>query len=194
MTRIHSLLLVTVVAVSLSAQDTEFIRALERAQMQRPSPLAATARIAPEGEPGTPLVVHGHVLAEDGRTPIAGAVVFAYHTDREGLYDRPGAPAHSWRLRGWALTDAKGAFEFRTIRPGAYPSRSIPAHIHLTVFKEDARFHAGELRFDNDTIVDAGERAASKREGQFGGVRPVRLEGTTEHVDFWIRLNPARKF
>src|SRR5262249_15448655 len=107
-----------------AAQDLEFIAALERAQRGRPAHLASAARIAPESEPGDRLVVHGRAVAEDGETPIPGAVVFAYHTDREGHYDRPGAGPHSWRLKGWALTDAAGRFEFRTIRPAPYPNRN----------------------------------------------------------------------
>src|SRR5262245_54060989 len=79
------------------AQDLEFIAALERAQRERPNGLTSKARIAPESEPGQPLVIHGRAVAEDGRTPIKGAVIFAYHTDRDGLYDRPGAPPHTWR-------------------------------------------------------------------------------------------------
>jgi protocatechuate 3,4-dioxygenase beta subunit len=191
----HALpLLVTLFVTPLAAQDTEFIRALERAQTQRPAALESTARIAPPDEPGTPLVIHGRVYAEDGRSPVRNAVVFAYHTDREGVYDRPGSPAHSWRLRGWSRTDAEGRFEFRTMRPGPYPASKIPAHVHFTVFDGDTRYHAGELRFDDDKFVDDRERAESTREGEFGGVRRVRLEGTTEHVDFRIRLNPRNRF
>ena len=78
-------------------EDKEFIQALESAQRARPPVLASVGRIAPESEPGTALVVHGRLFAADGRTPLAGAVVFAYHTDREGLYDRPGSKPHTWR-------------------------------------------------------------------------------------------------
>jgi len=187
-------LFVTLFVPALSAQDTEFIRALERAQAQRPATLTSVARIAPESEPGTPLAIRGEVFAGDGKTPVAGATVFAYHTDREGLYDRAGSPAHSWRLRGWARTNADGSFEFRTIRPASYPGNRIPAHVHFTVFTSDARYHAGELRFEDDTLVPADERAASTREGMFGGVRPVRQEGGTQHVDFSIRLKPQDRF
>ena len=191
----HALpLLVTLFLTPLGAQDTEFIRALERTQDQRPVTLESTAPIAPPSEPGTPLVIHGRAYGEDGRTPLRDAVIFAYHTDREGLYDRPGSPAHSWRLRGWARTDADGRFEFRTMRPGAYPASRVPAHVHFTVFSGDTRYHAGELRFEDDEFVPERERAESRREGEFGGVRPVRREGATEHVDFRIRVNPRNRF
>ena len=189
-----ALLLVTAFVPTLTAQDTEFIRALMRAQEQRPSPLGASARIAAENEPGTPLVIRGKVYGEDGKTPVADATVFAYHTDRTGLYDKPGSPRHSWRIRGWARTGPDGGFEFRTIRPGPYPSSRIPAHVHFTVFTADARYHAGELRFEDDPFVTAEERAASRREGNFGSVRTARKEADGEAVDHALRLRRSERF
>jgi protocatechuate 3,4-dioxygenase beta subunit len=175
-------------------QDVEYVEALERAQRDRPDRLLAKARIAPESEPGIPLVIHGRVFAEDGRTPVAGAVVFAYHTDREGVYDRRGAGAHSWRLRGWTKTDADGRFEFTTIRPGAYPSRRQAAHVHFAAFTEKTRFHAGELLFADDGLLTAKDRESSRKAADFGAVRPVRREGATEHVDVNLRLDLDRRF
>jgi len=189
-----TLLLVTAFATVPEAQDTEFIRALDRAQAARPATITTSARIAALDEPGTPLIIHGKAFAEDGKTPLSGATVFAYHTDRTGLYDKPGSPAHSWRIRGWARTGSDGGFEFRTIRPGAYPSNRIPQHVHFTVFTADARYHAGELRFADDPLIPAAERATSKGEGQFGDVRPVTKEGPADAVDFAIRLKAGERF
>ena len=188
------LLLVTLLVTPLATQDTEFIRALEKAQETRPATLTATSRIAPESEPGTPLVIHGHAFAEDGTTPLADAVIFAYHTDKDGLYDRQGAPPHSWRLRGWAKTDARGAFEFRTIKPGSYPQSRNPAHVHFTIFSGNSRYHAGELQFADDKFIGDQERERSKREGEFGSVRTVRHEGAAEHVDVNVKVNPSQRF
>ncbi|HET7216516.1 MAG TPA: hypothetical protein VFJ02_00650 [Vicinamibacterales bacterium] len=187
-------ILVTLVAPALTGQDTEYVRALERAQATRPATVPSTARIAAENEPGTPLTIKGRLFAEDGKTAVRDAVIFAYHTDQTGLYDKAGSPTHSWRLRGWARTSADGSFEFHTIRPGRYPGNKIPAHVHFTVFSGSARFHAGELRFEDDDVVPARERDASRQEGMFGGVRPVRKEGSTEVVDFAIKLKPSERF
>jgi len=194
--RRHIIAFVTllVTASPLLAQDVEFIRALERAQQARPAALTSSARIAPDGEPGTPLVIHGRAYGADRKTPLANAVVFAYHTDREGLYDRPGT-THSWRLRGWAKTDADGRFEFRTIRPGAYPGRSIAEHVHFTLFTASGdRYHAGELNFADDKFVSASARATSDREGEFGSIRTVRREGAVQHVDHRLAVDPRHKF
>ena len=187
-----SLLFVTALVTPLLAQDASFLATLERAQRDRPSTLSSTGRIAPAAEPGTPLVIHGTVVAEDGRAPVADAVVFAYQTDREGLYHRQGESG--WRLRGWTKTDAQGRFVFETIRPGEYPSRTIPAHVHFIVYAGDDRYSDMELRFEDDPLLSASERDRSTRDGEFGGVRPVRREGRTQHVDFRMRLDPRRRF
>jgi protocatechuate 3,4-dioxygenase beta subunit len=182
-------------ALPALAQDLEYIQAVEEAQRGRPSPLSSTARIAPADEPGTPLVVHGRVFGTDGRTPLAGAVVFAYHTDREGRYDRAGRPAHSWRLKGWARTGEDGRFEFRTIRPGPYPGRSTAAHIHLTLFTADGgRYHAGSVLFEGDPLLSPAEREAARHDPVFADVRPVRRKGTVEHVDVNRRVELRERF
>ena len=186
---------VLLAALPATAEDLEFIRALESAQRARPSQLSSTSRIAPEGEPGTALVLHGRSVAADGRTPLADAIVFAYHTDREGLYDRRGTPAHSWRLKGWAKTGADGRFEFRTIRPGPYPGRREAAHIHLALFTaEGTRYHAGGVLFEDDPLVSAAEREATRQDPVFGSVRPVRREGAVEHIELNVRVVPRRAF
>ncbi len=103
-----------------------------------PAKLTATARIAPIGEPGQPLVLSGVVVDADGRTPASGVVVYAYHTDANGFYRRVGqtrdAGEEQPRLRGWARTDRNGHFEFTTIMPGHYPNRTSPAHVHMHVW------------------------------------------------------------
>src|SRR5688572_15378355 len=195
MTRAASILLfVTTLVTPSAAQDREYIQALEHAQAQRPATLASSARIAPASEPGTPLVIHGQLFGEDGRSPLAGATVFAYHTDRGGLYDKPGAPPHTWRLRGWTKTDAQGRFEFSTIRPGSYPNSNNPAHVHFTVFLPSGeRFHAGEIRFGNDPLVPQHDRDAGARD-EFEEVRPVAQRGGSEHVEFGLRLRGRDRF
>lgn len=168
------------------AQDREWVRAVEAAQRERPRSLSPKARIAPPSEPGDPLTVHGRVVGEDGTTPLGSAIVFAYQTDRGGLYDKPGSPAHSWRLKGWAQTTPDGAFEFSTIRPGGYPGSNIPQHIHLQVFLADGRRYWGEeLQFADDPRLPANERGTAAR---------VRAENGVQHVDFTFRLNPRNTF
>lgn len=177
-----------------SGQDAEYVRAIERAQEQRPSAISAASRIAPLDEPGTRLTLHGRIVMADG-TPAAGTIVFAYHTDREGLYDGRAAGVHSWRLKGWARADAEGRFTFETIRPGAYPDSKTPAHVHFTAFTASGeRYHAGEVKFEDDTLVPQRERDASQAAGEFGEVRPVREESGASRVHFALRIDSAQRF
>ena len=154
--------LLVVTAPALVAQDVEYIRAVERAQQHRPSTLTATGRIAPASEPGSPLVVRGQLLNVDG-APAAGAVVFAYQTDRGGLYDKRENGPHSWRLRGWVKADEQGRFTFETIRPGSYPNSNNPPHVHFTAFLPNGhRYHAGELQLS----MEAPTRGAKPEEAE----------------------------
>ena len=200
MTR-RTFLAITVVAAAplirsaaTDAQDVEYERALERAQRERPKTLGPSARIAPPSEPGEPMVIHGRVVAADGKAPVANAIVFAYHTDQTGLYAPQGSPAHTWRLRGWARTDASGRFEFHTMRPGAYPSRSEAAHVHFSVYTSDGIRQSGALEFDDDPLITEARRRQENAAGEFGTIRKVRREGKTQHVDYAIRLNPRQRF
>lgn len=180
-------------AACAQAQDEEWLRVWEEAQRQRPRVIAATSRIAPANEPGTPLVIHGRVYARDGRTPAPGITVFAYQTDNTGVYNAPGA--QGWRLRGWARTDAEGRFEFHTIRPASYPSGRNPAHVHLTIEGPNLpRRWTSELRFLDDPFVSASDKRESQALGVFGSVRPVTTRGRTQHVDFNIRISDEGRF
>jgi protocatechuate 3,4-dioxygenase beta subunit len=185
-----ALLLTAVIACAPApAQDLEYERALERAQAAKPRRLTSVARIAPESEPGTPLVIAGRVYRADGRTPAPGITVFAYHTDRTGVYDDRANGAHSWRLKGWALTDAEGRFEFRTIRPAAYPGRTEPQHVHFSIEGPSVpRQSPAALEFDDDPLITARLRDESRSAGMFGGVRPVAKRNGTDYVEMNLKI------
>ena len=171
------------------AQDVEYLQALERAQRNRPRELAASGRVAPTDEPGTPLVIHGRVFRADGTTPANDVIVFAYHTDAGGHYDRPSAGPHSWRLRGWVETGADGRFEFQTIRPAPYPSRDAAAHVHLVIEGPGVPRQFGGLLFEGDPLLTAAERRESATAGRFGTVRPVEMRAGVQHVSLEIRIH-----
>jgi protocatechuate 3,4-dioxygenase beta subunit len=128
-----------------------------------PAQLSWKTVIPPENEPGESLVITGHVFQPDGKTPAEGMVLWVYHTDRTGYYNDKDDASHP-RLKGWMKVGADGKYEFRTIRPGAYPHRSTPAHIHAHVygagysersiddywFKDDPRINDKELKQQAD--------------------------------------------
>jgi protocatechuate 3,4-dioxygenase beta subunit len=196
MTRAATVTCLLAFAAGLSAaQDAAWVRAWEQAQAARPGAIASDSRIAPPDEPGTQMVIDGRVMQPDGRTPAANVTVFAYQTDANGLYDDPANGPHSWRLRGWARTDAQGRFVFRTIRPAPYPANRIPAHVHFTIEGPTLqRRSTPELRFTDDQFVPADQRAASERAGTFGNVRPVETRDGVQHVEFSIRISEDGRF
>jgi protocatechuate 3,4-dioxygenase beta subunit len=146
---------------------------------EAPRALRATATLAPAGEPGDPLVISGTVFQPDGRTPVPGAVVYAYHANAAGVYPKRGGESGIARwhgyLRGWARTDARGRFEFRTVRPGTYPTRAEPAHVHFELLAPDGRGYAiNDLIDDADPLVDARWRARMSNRGGSGIARFTR--------------------
>src|SRR4029453_17529789 len=118
-TTLATLVTVLITLTAIAAQDQQ-TRMWASAQKLKPAQVTSTERIAEASEPGAPFVLHGTVTDPAGKL-LGGVEVFAYHTDNTGLYAAPGA-ADPWRLKGWAVTDAQGRFEFRTIRPA--PDRS----------------------------------------------------------------------
>jgi protocatechuate 3,4-dioxygenase beta subunit len=182
---------VTALAASSAAvaQDREFIRAYERAQAAKPASVGSVSRIAAENEPGSPLVINGRVYQADGRTPAAGITVFAYQTDANGVYDVASNGPHSWRVKGWAVTDAEGRFQFRTIRPASYPNATVPQHVHLHLEGSNLpRRWTTELEFDDDPKMTARAREASRQAGMFGGVRPVTKRDGIDHVEINLKI------
>ncbi len=114
--------------------------------------------IPPPGEAGEPLIISGKVYKEDGRTPAAGILIYAYHTNAAGIYPRrtPDNGRAQWRhgyLRGWMKTGVDGKYEFRTIKPAPYPGRTEPAHIHLTMSAANYPEHSGTIWFADDPLI-----------------------------------------
>jgi protocatechuate 3,4-dioxygenase beta subunit len=171
-------------AVSLSAQvDPMWLRYWEQAQESRPRTIGKIGRIAPAREPGTPLVVRGRVLQADGSTPANGVIVFAYQTDRNGVYNEPRTPGY--RLRGWAKSGADGRFEFHTIRPGSYPGTRNPAHIHFTIEGPGIpRRWTSDVQFADDPVVE-------HKDDTF---LPVTVRDGVQYVDFTIRVEDSGRF
>lgn len=157
-------------------------------------PQGPVATLAPPSEPGTRLVVKGQVFDPSGTKPVAGVIVYAYHTDAAGVYNKPGV--REPRLRGWARTDAQGRFELRTIRPGSYPGRRDPAHIHFEVWGAGyPKQWVDELQFTDDPKVTQEMLAKSRAKGKFAPiVTPARDGKGVLHATISMRLRNESNF
>jgi len=180
-----ALLTVACVAVCMAAGQASAGEAMERAMSGQPPVIV----LCDEKEPGQTLNFMGRVLDYEGR-PLPKASVVAYHTDHQGLYNPPDSDTRVPRIRGVAVTDAKGRFQFHTIRPAAYPEGTQPAHIHLAVTAPAHHVKWMEIWFDDDPLVTEPLRrqAASgtstvivkprKEGGAWSFSQDIRLEGS----------------
>lgn len=103
------------------------------------------AHLKPDGPRaiGQYIEVSGRVTDEDGR-PLAGAMVEIWQANAAGKYvhemDRHEAPIDpNFIGEGRFFTDAEGCYQFRSIKPGAYPVTESdwwwrPPHIHFSIF------------------------------------------------------------
>jgi len=180
--------LVTIAAPAAQSAQQQF----DAAQKQKPAGVTSAGRIAPISEPGTPFVVHTTLLDPAGK-PAGGVQVFAYQTDRTGIYAAPGA-ADPWRLKGWAVTDAQGRFELRTIRPGGYPEGGVPAHIHLIFTTACCGRQASELVFDDDPLITKAFRERERNPNIFVFGRPTQKADGSQEVSYTIRLRSQGDF
>jgi protocatechuate 3,4-dioxygenase beta subunit len=157
-------------------------------------------------EPGQSLIVRGTVYAPDGRTPVAGIRLNVHHTDAGGYYCRPPSPERdrtlprdtcpdsppgTARLRAQLVTDARGRYEFHTIKPGSYPKSRNAAHIH---FQASGAGYASQwpsdLLFAGDPFISEGELARQAELGKFRNVcdpQPVENSRAVQ-CEYNIRL------
>ena len=94
---------------------------------------------SPDGQPrphaaGEHLDLYGNVRDTDGRT-VDGATVEIWQCDAYGSYHHPrGAGSRvdeGFQGFGSSVSDARGGYRFRTIRPVPYPGRTPHIHVKL---------------------------------------------------------------
>jgi protocatechuate 3,4-dioxygenase, beta subunit len=160
-------------------------------------------------EPGQKLVINGTVYQADGKTPARDVMIYYYHTNTSGKYlhdpgkKRSMAPnekgqTHGY-LRGWVKTGDDGKYRIYTVRPGVYPTRDEPAHIHLTI-KESGfnEYYIDDIVFDDDILLNAAKRRRLENRAGSGIVRTYRKDSVEYgQRDILLGLNipghPARK-
>ena len=125
-----------------------------------PKSMSSRAAMVAPREPGQPLLLTGRVTGPDG-APRGGVVVYAFQTNSMGLYPMA-HPARSTfsqshgTLRAWVRSDNDGRYTFDTIRPGAYPDRREPEHIHMVVIEPGcASYFLEDIHFSDDPLMQS---------------------------------------
>lgn len=123
----------------------------------------------------------GKVFQSDGVTPAPNVVLYIYHTNEDGIYEKRGnekgfGKRHGF-IRGWLKTDSDGCYVINTFRPGAYPDLEGPAHIHVTV-KEPGmnEYYISDFLFDDDPLLTPKHRSREKNRGGSGIVTLEKLD------------------
>lgn len=126
--------------------------------------------------------VSGTIYQTDGKTPAQDVILYLYHTDQNGIYVTKGnetgwARRHGY-IRGWVKTDLNGQYSFYTFKPGVYPDRSTPAHIHPTVLEPNGKYYWLEsYHFEGDPLLTDKEMHPSAPRGGSSGLLHLKKEG-----------------
>jgi catechol 1,2-dioxygenase len=119
--------------------------------------------------PGTPLYFTGHVVDRRGE-PVAGAEVDVWHSSTVGLYENQDPAQAEWNLRGKFITDERGLFSYRSIKPAGYPvppggpteelllaqgrHPMRPAHLHSLIYKTGFKTQASQVYSADDPHLE----------------------------------------
>lgn len=124
--------------------------------------------------PGQAMLICGQVFKPDGRTPASEVILYLYQTNQEGIYpidtNTSGWALRHGKIRLWLKTNSNGEYCFYTLRPGSYPDRDEPAHIHLTILEPDGSYYwLDSYKFSDDPMLKTKESEDHPR----GGGNPV---------------------
>jgi len=126
--------------------------------------------------------VMGTIYQADGRTPASGIILYIYQTDQHGIYATKGgeigwAKRHGY-IRGWIKTGEDGKYTFYTLKPGSYPGRITPAHIHPTILEPNGQYYwLGAYHFTGDEFLTEKEISPYLPRGGSSGLLELQKEG-----------------
>lgn len=140
-----------------------------------------------EGLSGSVIELKGTVFKADCVTPLQNALVEIWHCNADGEYDNDSKDFHQ---RAKWLTDANGAYAFKTILPGKYLNGKLyrPAHIHYRVSAANSKELVSQIYFQGDPHITK-DPWASKKKAELR-ILPISLEDTKGNltVNFDIYL------
>lgn len=154
-------------------------------------------QISTPAEVGESFVFEGVVYQANGKTPAPNVVLYAYHTNADGLYAN-GSDESTWsrrhgRLRGWVKTGADGRYRFKSIKPAPYPNDVLPAHVHITVLEPERQpYWIDDIVFDGEFGVTAKYRKSMVNKGGNGIVKASRSADDIWKVtrDITLEIHP----
>jgi hydroxyquinol 1,2-dioxygenase len=119
--------------------------------------------------PGPAMFVDCWVKDTKG-APVAGAEVDIWHSSPEGFYEQQDSKQADMNLRGKFVTDAKGHFAFRSVKPAGYPipidgpvgdlvratgrHHYRPAHLHFLIYKDGFKTLISQIYVNNDERLE----------------------------------------
>lgn len=131
---------------------------------------------------GPKIKVTGTIYQNDGKTPADNVTLYVYHTNQKGIYPTKGdeegwAKRHGY-IRGWVKTGKDGKYTFYTLKPGHYPDRSSPAHIHPIILEPDGKYYwLGSYHFEGDNLLTEKELHPQNPRGGGSGLLTLKKEG-----------------
>lgn len=128
---------------------------------------------------GPKLKLTGTIYKTDGKAPANNVILYIYHTNQDGIYETRGgetgwAKRHGY-IRGWIKTDNSGKYTFYTLKPGTYPERSSPAHIHATILESNGTYYwIDDWNFMGDPLLTYSEKSQDSAQGGSGIVELIK--------------------
>ena len=170
------------------------------------SPLCANGdSIVRSPTPGPQLSFKGWVKDGEGN-PVAGAEVDVWQSSPKGLYENQDPTQAEMNLRGRFVTDARGAFSFRSVKPAGYPvptegptgallaaqkrHNMRPAHLHFLIHRPGYKTIASQVYDPDDPHLET--------DSQFGVTRALigefRRSGDGWALEFTFTLEPGESW
>lgn len=151
-----------------------------------PRTISATDTSSGWNQNGQKLLLTGIVYQIDSKTPAPNVLIYYYHTNTNGKYvhkvgEKRSMPPNELgqthgSIRGWVKTDSLGRYFIYTVRPGVYPTRDAPAHIHVTVKEpnEINEYYIDDFVFNDDKLVNTSFRNKMENRCGSGELRLVQ--------------------